>query len=420
MRRLPLAEHVLESSGRYAEAFQAAFGSPSVSSARIARAIAAYCDTIVSTPSPYDRFAAGDSAALSLSARRGLALFRGPAQCATCHDMSGRTPAFTDFAFHNTGVVWSQLGLRGRRAALRGDEVFRRTKDELEAPRRIDEGRARISTRKTHLRAFKTPTLRDVTRRGPYMHDGRFATLEAVVRYYAKGGSPDPARAGHVVPFAASEQDVADLVAFLTSLTGETRPGMPGRTWARRAEETRLRFVDADGAPLAGLPVTLTPAGDWATPIPGTQSSPLQRRTDAKGWVVFSPGSFVHARITLPDGLVPEGGTLVPDTCEKATVTVPVRGRTSVLLRLPSGQQPPAQVVAEHTGTFVLPGHATPRTLLQRRHVLPAGNTQLVRYDGWMRTDVPATVRVLVPGRQAGLAATLHADEVIRLDGTRD
>jgi cytochrome c peroxidase len=421
LRRLPLAEEVLETGGRYAEAFEAAFGSPTVSSARMARAIAAYCDSLESTPAAYDRYAAGASEALSASAQRGLALFRGRAQCVSCHAMEGPHPAFTDFAFHNTGVVWDRLPATERRRLLSDDELFRRKKDDLETPKKIDGGRARISTRKRDLRSFKTPTLRDVARRGPYMHDGRFATLEEVVRYYAKGGGRDPAGSPHVAAFKASAEDVADLVAFLEALTGTQRPGLPARLWRARTEETRLRFVDAGGKALAGLPVTLTPAGDWALSKPGPEPRPLTRTTDAKGWIHFPPSAFIQTRVTLPDGLRPARGDLVPDTCHKATILVPVRGKVSLVARLPATGVAPTTLVAEHQGTFVLPGHDTPRTLFTRTHVLASGHSQVARYEGWLRTDVPNVVVLRLPGRKKGAAAphvTLDAKTTVRLDLT--
>ncbi|MDF1702913.1 MAG: cytochrome c peroxidase, partial [Planctomycetota bacterium] len=262
LRTLPVAHDVLELGARYDEALAAAFGNRKVNAQRIARAIAAYCRSLESTTAPYDRYMAGDADALSASAKRGLALFRGRAGCAQCHTMDGEHPAFTDFDFHNTGVVWNRLTSKQRALVARHDETFRRKRDDLEMPKGPDEGRARVSTRRDDLRAFKTPTLRDVSRRGPYMHDGRFKTLTDVVSYYARGASPDPAKTSHVKAFEAGARDIDDLVAFLESLTGDTRPGLPTAAWRERAAKTRLQFVDADGKPLVGLTVALRPVGD--------------------------------------------------------------------------------------------------------------------------------------------------------------
>ncbi len=417
LRKLPLASVRLERGGFYAEGFTAAFGNDTISTARIARAVAAYCRSIESTTSPYDRHASGDTSALTPSAARGLALFRGRAGCSTCHSMSGRRAPFTDFGFHNTGVTWDSLSPKARLKLGRQDEVFRRKKDDLEDPRKVDEGRARISTLRRDLRSFKTPTLRDVARRGPYMHDGRFKTLEDVVRYYAEGTSDDPAKAKGVHGFAAKKRDVADLVAFLKSLSGDVRPGLPARPWRARADATRLRFVDADGKALAGLKIRLTPVGDVAArEVRGLDELPMAT-TDDRGWIAYPRTNRTHVRITLPGGLSLADGALVPDTCAKAKVVVPVRGKTIVVVRLPAGVAAPATLAAVHQGTIVLPGHSAPRTRLRRTHTVESAGANVVRYEGWLRTDVPHEVKVHLPGLHGkAIDAVLGAKEAVRID----
>ena len=420
LRRLPLAEDQLESSGRYAEAFTAAFGNRRVNAQRIARAIQAYCDSLHSTTAPIDRYLAGDGTALSASAKRGLALFQGRAGCASCHSMKGEHPLFTDFAFHNTGVVFNRLSAAQREALAKHDETFRRKRDALEAPQGPDAGRARISTRRADLRAFKTPTLRDLTRRGPYMHDGRFRTLRDVVDYYAKGGSPDPAKAAHVKAFKASKQDVDDLVAFLESLTGDMRPGLPEAAWRTRAAKTRLQFVDADRKPLVGLTVGLRAVGDTAYRGSTMHKTPTTLTTDAKGWIEFTQRRTTHTRLVLPEGLEPAGGAWVPDSCEKAQVVVPVRGKAEILVRMHAPTKAPATLAGDHLDTFVLPGHQAPRTRFTRGETLDLGRTRIVTYRGWLRTDVPNRVRLRVPGLHgASRDVELVADTPARVDLTK-
>ncbi|MDA1195033.1 MAG: c-type cytochrome, partial [Planctomycetota bacterium] len=419
LAKLPLAEDVIEQGGRYDEAFTAAFGNPRVNAQRIARAIGAYSRSIASTTSPYDRFAAGQLDALSESAKRGLSLFQGEGRCATCHTLEGSHAALTDFGFHNTGVVWNRLSEDDRQRLAAHDETFRRKQDDLERPAAADEGRARISTRKGDLRAFKTPTLRDVARRGPYMHDGSFATLRDVVAYYARGASPDPAKASHVRAFAANERDVDDLVAFLESLNGEERPGLPAKAWRERADRTQLQFVDADGRPLAGLDVELAAVGDLAHAGAEIHAVPARLRTDDKGLIEFCNRRTTHTRLALPGGLVPTDGALVPDSCRKARVRVPVRGRTTLLVRFGDGVEPPAVLAAEHLGTIELPGHDRPRTRFARGDVLDLGRGTLVRYEAWLRTDVPASVQLRVPGLdEAKSHFVLERDQPIRVDLT--
>ena len=168
----------------YKEQFQKVFGTD-VTSEGVALAIAAYERTILSGDAPYDRFKAGDNAALSEAAQRGLKLFVGKAHCSACH--SG--PNFTDNAFHNLGV-----GINN------------------EMP---DLGRAEISQLEGDRGAFKTPTLREIARTAPYMHDGSLATLEDVIEYYNKGGTANPQLDEEIFELKLSAAEKADLVTFL-------------------------------------------------------------------------------------------------------------------------------------------------------------------------------------------------------------
>ena len=178
----------------YRRAFASAFGDDHVTIDRIAEAIAAYESTRVSGNSAFDRFDAGDTKALSPEAARGRALFFGKAQCNQCHFGWN----FTDSQFHNLGIGWDKK-----------KKAF------------ADVGRAKISGKKEDTGAFKTPTLREVSRHAPYMHDGSLATLRDVVQHYDKGGIPNPWLDKKVFKLKLSAQEVDDVVAFLKSLDGE-------------------------------------------------------------------------------------------------------------------------------------------------------------------------------------------------------
>lgn len=390
LTRLPHVADVIETSGRYAEAFTAAFGSAQVNSARIAEAIATYCRSIRSTQAPIDRYIAGDAAALSASAQRGLALFRGRAGCVQCHRMDGPHPTFTDYRFHNTGIAF-KAALRGARPSGEPLDVDERSQ--------ADQGRSGITTQSPDRRAFKTATLRDLTRRGPYMHDGAFDTLADVVRHYASGGAREDDRQDERLRgFAASDEDVADLVAFLESLTGDEAPGRVPRAWEARARATRVRLVDGKGRPLAGLTLDLVEEGDR---MPAWSESRRTSRTvtaDPDGWIEFQPALTTHTRLALPDGLPALGGLLVPDTCARAVVEVPVDGRVSLVVTYGPGFKPAERLVAEHEGTMRLPGHLPPRTYLNQVGSLALDGRTVVSYEGWRRTDLPADVILRVPG----------------------
>lgn len=175
----------------YAPRFAAAFGDPAITAERVAQAIASYERTVLSGNSKWDRFMAGDAAAMSDQERRGWELFKGKAQCTLCH--AGQT--FSDSDFHNLGV-----GMSARQPDL---GRFAVTKDEK------DKG------------AFKTPTVRDVTRTAPYMHDGSQGTLEEVVAFYNKGGEKNRWLDPKVRPLGLTPEEIADLIVFMRALDGE-------------------------------------------------------------------------------------------------------------------------------------------------------------------------------------------------------
>jgi cytochrome c peroxidase len=168
----------------YQEQFQKVFGQP-VNAENIGKAIAAFERTVLSGDAPYDRLRAGDESAMSIQAWEGMQLFFGKANCSSCH--SG--PNFTDSGFHNIGVSFK-----------------------IEQP---DLGRFEISKLEGDKGSFKTPTLRDIARTAPYMHDGSLATLEEVVEYYDKGGTPNDYMDEELFPLKLTAEQKAALVVFL-------------------------------------------------------------------------------------------------------------------------------------------------------------------------------------------------------------
>lgn len=160
----------------------------------VAKAIAAYERMILSGNSPYDRFKAGDKKALSASAQRGLTLFEGKARCVTCHASFN----FSDENYHNLGVG-------------------------MDKPN-PDLGRFTVTKNDEHKGAFKTPTLRDVAKRPPYMHDGSLRTLDEVIAFYNKGGMPNQWLSKEMRPLNLAAEEQKDLVAFMEALTGQVAP----------------------------------------------------------------------------------------------------------------------------------------------------------------------------------------------------
>jgi cytochrome c peroxidase len=176
----------------YVDAFNAAFGEGDVTRRKIELALATYERTIVSAEAPFDNWIAGEENAISAAAKRGFDLFNGKANCAACH--SGW--AFTDASFHDIGSA---------------------TKSDI--------GRGALFPKSVKLQyAFKVPTLRDVARRAPYMHDGSVPTLEAVLDLYDRGGIERPSRSDEIRPLHLSQDEKADLIAFLRTLDAAPRP----------------------------------------------------------------------------------------------------------------------------------------------------------------------------------------------------
>lgn len=184
---LPDLEDRLRQIEGYRPLFESAYPGAGVTATTVALAIATFERGIVSGEAPFDRWLAGDGAAISVPAQRGFELFNNKARCSTCH--AGWR--FTDDSFHDIGVATS------------------------------DPGRGRLLPRmKTAQFAFKTPTLRNVAERAPYLHNGSAKTLIEVVELYDRGGLVQrPSLSPEMKPLGLSETEKLDLVAFMNTLT---------------------------------------------------------------------------------------------------------------------------------------------------------------------------------------------------------
>jgi len=186
----------------------------------IGKAIAAYVSTLKSKPSRFDHFIAalekkGESSLLGPSAQRGLKLFIGRAGCANCHQGA----LFSNKEFHNIGT-----GIPGRDNG-RAEVISEVKHDVFNCLGEFSDARAdqcinlKYMSTNSHAMAgaYRTPSLRNVSKTAPYMHDGRFKTLNAVLDYYA---SIDKQKAlqTDLPEMKLSEQDKADLVRFLQTL----------------------------------------------------------------------------------------------------------------------------------------------------------------------------------------------------------
>jgi cytochrome c peroxidase len=198
----------------------------------LTKSIAAYQMQLVSQDAPFDDFVArlddqdpADIDAISPSARRGLKIFVGKGNCVACHNGAN----FTDGTFHNLGLPPAKPDAPVDRGRMLGVETVKSTpfnargrfSDDTEGKRA--QWLEYLTRTPEDVGQFKTPTLRNIEQTPPYMHGGQFETLEQVVAFYST--LPGTARVGHreemLEPLGLSEQEIADVVAFLETLTGE-------------------------------------------------------------------------------------------------------------------------------------------------------------------------------------------------------
>ena len=179
----------------YRPYFAKAFASHDITKENVAAAIAEYVRSRRSGNAPYDRWAYGkDARAMSAEAQRGSDIFFFSGSCAGCH--AGFN--FTDGGFGNLGIGWDE-----------STQSFR------------DEGRAAVTGNPSDRGKFKTPGLRDVARRPPYMHDGSLKTLREVVEFYNRGGIRNPLQTRRLRPLGLTDADIDAVVSFLRALSGE-------------------------------------------------------------------------------------------------------------------------------------------------------------------------------------------------------
>lgn len=173
----------------YVKMYKNAFGDETVNSQRTFRALAQFMAAMVSSDSHYDKVMRHEAGAtFTVSEQNGYDLFK--AKCASCH----KEPLLTDFSYRNNGIA--------------------------STPSVNDSGRAHITQAATDLYKFKVPSLRNIALTGPYMHDGRFTTLDAVLDHYRSGITPsatlDPLLANGI---SMTDNEKADIISFLKTLS---------------------------------------------------------------------------------------------------------------------------------------------------------------------------------------------------------
>jgi cytochrome c peroxidase len=223
-----LAEATVRVASRagYVDAFRAAYGADSgVTAQRLRYALAAYVRSLIALNSRFDRAVRGDTLLLSAEERRGFTVFMGKGQCGTCHFaplFNGNTPPLyrnADVEVIGTPVSPSRLSVPD-----------------------ADLGRGGVDHLPLHARAFKTPTVRNATLTGPYMHHGAFPTLESVIDFYNRGGGVGagarlPNQTMSASPLHLTKDDQRALIAFMgalvdTSVAKSATSSSPSRSTA--------------------------------------------------------------------------------------------------------------------------------------------------------------------------------------------
>ncbi|MBI3776287.1 MAG: hypothetical protein HY273_12175 [Gammaproteobacteria bacterium] len=206
---------ILNDDPKFIALFQAAYnGKPNADD--IGRALAVWQrHFLVTGESNFDRYVKGNMLALSEAAVRGMDIFKGKGGCIVCHN----GPNFSDSGFYNIGLA--------RNAQFDKPEylkilVFDAKRMKLDNPEQAtdDAGRYLVTKDKADWKKFKTPTLRNLADTAPYMHDGRYATLDAVIDHFNRGGDQVENQDPRIKPLGLSVTEKADLKAFLQSLWG--------------------------------------------------------------------------------------------------------------------------------------------------------------------------------------------------------
>ncbi|WP_082323939.1 cytochrome c peroxidase [Xanthomonas oryzae] len=201
----------------YRTRLKAAFGDERVDEQRISSAIQAYLASVTTGRSRYDAFVAGNTTAMTTAERRGLDVFRGKAECSSCHTLNGTPAAFTDNRFHHSNVgidrLTGKVGTTIESFKTKREQGIPVAELVLSDPDIAALGRFAISGQGSDLAAYRTPTLRNVTRTPPYMHDGSVRSVEEAIQreiYYRSLARGKP------ISLTAREQN--DLYAFLHAL----------------------------------------------------------------------------------------------------------------------------------------------------------------------------------------------------------
>ncbi len=216
-----MMEERLRQIPEYVRRFREVFGTPWPTIDDAWRAISAFERTVVSNAKdvPFDRYMKGEEKALSDSAKRGLALFRGKAGCVQCHNGA----LLSDEDYHNVGVPRNPAFEEDplRQITLRFQHVIRGVPESVYRKADRDLGLFYTTKREADRGRFRTPSLRELKYTAPYMHNGAFFELDEVIDFYDEGGGEDANKSPLIKKLGLSDEEKEDLLAFLESLSSD-------------------------------------------------------------------------------------------------------------------------------------------------------------------------------------------------------
>ena len=229
----------------YRQRFQKAF-KQNANMLTIGQALASYQRSLNSADSAFDRWYYGQQTqAMTDSAQRGFGLFNGKSGCQQCHSIGSQAALFTDQQRHNTGVgyaasMWRDSGQQLIQVAPGVNiSVDKQALKSVAQVRTHDLGFYEVSQQPADRWAYKTPGLRNIALTAPYMHDGSFANLPAVIDFYDQGGVANENLSPMIKPLHLTAEEKQDLLAFLRSLTGSNVETLVGDAFAAPVGELR-------------------------------------------------------------------------------------------------------------------------------------------------------------------------------------
>jgi len=227
-----LADHevivaIVQNDPSYVAQFQRVFvvQGKDISINHVVKAIAGYERTLIAGNSAFDRYLFGrDHTAMSDSAVRGLDIFKRKGNCVTCHEISWNNALFTDNRFYNIGVGFKHITptLSDLVSAINSGKNL--NDFPLTSIQRAELARLNVTKNLVDIGKYKTPTLRNIALTAPYMHDGSMKTLEEVIEHYDQGGDKNSFIDTKIFPLHLTQQEKADLLAFMQALTSEQLP----------------------------------------------------------------------------------------------------------------------------------------------------------------------------------------------------